>query len=251
MEWYYARNDDQIGPIDQAEFDKLVHAGTIHPGTLVWNPGMDDWVEYGEYLTSEGGVASAEEDTSVFARGTCAECGLPFPRSELIAYSGLLVCGDCKPIFFQRLKEGATLPQSMRYAGFWIRFGASLVDIVILMVVGAPIQVISTLINPFGNESGAQLILVILMTFISYLIPIAYETWFLGKHGATPGKMAFGLKVVRPDGAAISYWRAFARYFAEILSAMTLMIGYIMAAFDEEKRALHDRICDTRVVFKD
>jgi uncharacterized RDD family membrane protein YckC len=67
-------------------------------------------------------------------------------------------------------------------------------------------------------------------------------------YGATPGKMALGLKIVRPDGGPISAGRAVGRYFAEILSALTLMIGYMMAGWDSEKRALHDRIADTRVI---
>jgi len=73
-------------------------------------------------------------------------------------------------------------------------------------------------------------------------------TYFLGKFSATPGKMALGLKVLRADGEMITYPRALGRFFAEFLSSVILAIGYIMAAFDEEKRALHDRICDTRVV---
>ena len=56
------------------------------------------------------------------------------------------------------------------------------------------------------------------------------------------------LKIVRPDGAPITYLRAFGRYFAEILSTLILFIGFMMAGWDEEKRALHDRICDTRVI---
>ncbi len=60
----------------------------------------------------------------------------------------------------------------------------------------------------------------------------------------------FGLKVIRSDGSPISYWRAFGRYLGTQLSSLTLMIGYIIAAFDDEKRALHDHICDTRVVRK-
>jgi uncharacterized RDD family membrane protein YckC len=62
--------------------------------------------------------------------------------------------------------------------------------------------------------------------------------------------MACGLKVVTPEGDKITYLRAFGRYFAKIVSSLTLLIGFIMAAFDDEKRALHDRICDTRVVRK-
>jgi len=40
------------------------------------------------------------------------------------------------------------------------------------------------------------------------------------------------------------------RFFATMLSQLTLYIGYIIAAFDDEKRSLHDHICDTRVVYK-
>ena len=43
---------------------------------------------------------------------------------------------------------------------------------------------------------------------------------------------------------------AFGRHFAKYLSAMILLIGYIMAAFDDQRRTLHDRICETRVVRK-
>lgn len=86
------------------------------------------------------------------------------------------------------------------------------------------------------------------MAMITWSIHIAYPTYFLGKYSATFGKMACGLKVVRPDGEKISYARACARFFAEFLSSIILGIGYLMVAFDEERRALHDRICDTRVV---
>jgi uncharacterized RDD family membrane protein YckC len=79
-------------------------------------------------------------------------------------------------------------------------------------------------------------------------IGITYETVLIGKYGATLGKMACKIKVVTAEGGRVSYLLAFGRYFAKILSAMILMIGYLMAAFDDEKRALHDRICNTRVI---
>jgi uncharacterized RDD family membrane protein YckC len=60
--------------------------------------------------------------------------------------------------------------------------------------------------------------------------------------------MALKLRVVRADGSPVGYGLAAGRYLSKILSALILLIGYIMAAFDEQKRALHDRICDTRVV---
>jgi uncharacterized RDD family membrane protein YckC len=90
----------------------------------------------------------------------------------------------------------------------------------------------------------------IFVQLMNIVVPAIYATFFLGRYGATLGKMACGLKVVRPDGDPIGYPRALGRYFAEILSGMILGIGYLMAAFDSEKRSLHDRICSTRVVRK-
>ena len=87
-----------------------------------------------------------------------------------------------------------------------------------------------------------------LLIIAQYAIPAAYDTWFVGKYGATPGKMACNLKVVVEDGERVTYMRAFGRHFAKLLSSMILAIGFIMAAFDDQKRTLHDRICETRVV---
>jgi uncharacterized RDD family membrane protein YckC len=86
-------------------------------------------------------------------------------------------------------------------------------------------------------------------TLVNLILVIAYEVYFLSTRGATPGKMVFGLKVVRADGSGISRGLAAGRYFASWVSSITLGIGYIMAGMDEEKRALHDRICDTRVIY--
>ena len=88
------------------------------------------------------------------------------------------------------------------------------------------------------------------MVIIQLGIPIAYETWFIGKFAATPGKMACRIKVVNADGSRVSYLKALGRYFAKILSGIALLIGYIMVAFDSEKRGLHDHICNTRVIRK-
>jgi hypothetical protein len=68
------------------------------------------------------------------------------------------------------------------------------------------------------------------------------------KGGATLGKMAVGIKVVRSNGERLTKGRAFGRYWAMLLSSFTLGIGFLMAAFTERKQGLHDMICDTLVV---
>jgi uncharacterized RDD family membrane protein YckC len=60
--------------------------------------------------------------------------------------------------------------------------------------------------------------------------------------------MACRLKIVESEGGKVTYARAVGRHFAKYISMITLYIGFLMAAFDEQKRSLHDRICDTRVI---
>lgn len=84
---------------------------------------------------------------------------------------------------------------------------------------------------------------------IGLIIGIAYFVGFESSaYQATPGKMALGLIVTDSDGRRISPMRAVGRYFAKILSAMILLIGFIMVAFTERKQGLHDMIASTLVV---
>jgi uncharacterized RDD family membrane protein YckC len=68
------------------------------------------------------------------------------------------------------------------------------------------------------------------------------------ERGATVGKMAMGLRVVTSDGQRLSFMNATGRYFAKILSAIILFIGFIMVAFADKKRGLHDMIAGTLVI---
>jgi uncharacterized RDD family membrane protein YckC len=88
------------------------------------------------------------------------------------------------------------------------------------------------------------------MQLVVFAINGVYSIFFVGKYGATPGKMVCGLRVVASDGGTLSYGRATGRFFAELLSGLVCYIGYIIAGFDSQKRALHDHICNTRVVYK-
>ncbi|RJP24324.1 MAG: RDD family protein [Candidatus Abyssobacteria bacterium SURF_5] len=247
MDWYYVENGQKAGPVSDEELQSMVTTGVITSKDLVWRRGMADWRPYGDVQNQT--VALTEQ--RVFP---CVECGKSFPADEMVAYSGSRVCAACKPIFFQRLQEGARLPATLRYAGFWIRFAAKFVDWFILGVVNAVIQLsfgfMVTPPQPGAMPSAGFFIGSVLMMIAQIGVAVFYATYFVGKFAATPGKMACGLKIVTPDGGKVSYWRACGRYFAEILSAMILLIGYIMAAFDSEKQALHDRICSTRVIRK-
>jgi uncharacterized RDD family membrane protein YckC len=102
---------------------------------------------------------------------------------------------------------------------------------------------------PFGIFTPAYGAVTGMMILVNLALGMAYEVYFVSTRGATPGKMALGLKIIRADGSPIPPGLALGRYFAHWISGAILFIGYIMAGFDSQKRALHDRICETRVIY--
>jgi uncharacterized RDD family membrane protein YckC len=193
----------------------------------------------------------------------CSQCGQPSPLDQLAHFGDTLVCPNCKYSFVQKLREGVAPVQPVfLYAGFWIRFVAAFIDGIILGFTSSAVQLLllGSVYRPFANMRepmppdqamaafGAIMGTLALSMLIGVAIGASYEGFFVSRVGATPGKMALGLKVVRPNGGPVSLGRAVGRYFAKWLSSMTLGIGYIIAGFDAQKRAMHDMIVDTRVV---
>jgi uncharacterized RDD family membrane protein YckC len=257
MQWYYASQGRQSAPIDETELESLVRTGVVRADTLVWHEGLDTWKPY----SSLAGPVQPPPMPSVATgpgMGYCAECGRVFPLSELVAIGPVSICAACKPIHLQRLREGGHALGMVRYGGFWVRLVARMIDGFAVGIVGWIFQIpllflIPTNITP-GQDPATLLVprtLAILgiSTLLNVILVVTYEVYFLSTRGATPGKMVFGLKVVRADGSGISKGLAAGRYFASLVSMITLYIGYIMAGVDDEKRALHDRICDTRVIY--
>jgi len=256
MEWYYSVNGQQVGPVSDEDLENLVTAKVVGQDSLVWHAGMPEWQTYRQVKT--GAPPSLPPDQ---ASGFCTECGNPYPNSDLMAYGVSRVCVNCKGTFLQRIKQGVPLPFARHYAGFWIRFLAICIDNLILGLAGSIIflslggGILHSTHSVDPNDLGSFGPLFSGMIGIAYLlnfaISIAYQAYFLSQHGATPGKMALNLKVIRAsDGERPSVGLAIGRYFGYWLDGLTLTIGYIIAAFDSEKRALHDHICGTRVVYK-
>ena len=239
LQWYYAQDEKAVGPVEEDEFRSLAADGAISASTLVWHSGMAGW------LPCE--VALAEDNAAGAGATTCTVCEGVFEPDEVIELRGTVVCGQCKPVFVQLLREGARVDTAFEYGGFWIRAGALLLDYVFLYVCNLMVLTLSGMTAAIGAEwVGA--VAVIAAWFVQFLVPLVYGTFFVGRYGATPGKMICRLRIVRPDGEPVSYPRAFGRYWGTVLSGMTLGIGYIICAFDDERRTLHDMICDTRVV---
>lgn len=263
MNWFYAQDGQQAGPVEDGELDRLVQTGTINTTTLVWHSGMTSWQPYiqarsvapAAYAGAGGAAAvSAYANAPAPAPGQlrCSECTRVFPADEVVQIEGLNVCADCKPIVLQKLREGVRpMGAGFDYAGFWIRVGATVIDSIILGIVGAVVGfIVGAVFSGAMRNPNSQLGVVLAINGLTFLIRAVYETFFVANYAATPGKMACGLQVLRADGSRLTFGRALGRFFAKILSGIILGIGFIMAAFDPEKRALHDQICDTRVVKK-
>jgi uncharacterized RDD family membrane protein YckC len=250
MNIYYADGDRQVGPIDKTELQSLIKARKIDSRTLVWQPGMQGWEELGLFVKrkTQGGSQSVPAASPV-KQSLCSECGQAFAENDMIRFAEAWVCASCKPLFVQKIKEGVTLAGEMEYAGFWIRVGAWFIDYIIMGIASAIIYIPLTFMGVSSfDEPAAFAIIQLISTILNFIIPAIYESWFVGKYAATPGKMACKLKVVMSEGGRVSFARAIGRHFAKYISGLILGIGYLMAGFDEQKRTLHDRICDTRVI---
>lgn len=250
MNLYYAEGDRQVGPIDKVQLKSLIRARKIDSRTLVWQPGMQNWEELGFFVRrkNQGGSESLQPLPQI-KQSLCSECGQTFAEEDMIRFGEAWVCAACKPLFVQKIKEGVTLAGQMEYAGFWIRLGAWFIDYIVMAIASAIIYIPLTVMGVSSfDEPAAFALIQIVSTILNFIMPAAYESWFVGKYAATPGKMACKLKVVMAEGDRVSFARAIGRHFAKYISGLILGIGYIMAGFDEQKRTLHDRICDTRVI---
>jgi uncharacterized RDD family membrane protein YckC len=187
----------------------------------------------------------------------CAQCGKSFGPSDLVPIAGNWVCGACKPAFLSRVVAGGPgVASALRYAGVGIRFGARFVDGMVFIV---PFAIVAFLLLPsmLRTTGGKPPIFngAFLLGTLSF--SLFYEVLMLRYWGATLGKMACGLKVVRADGSSLGWGISFGRYFMYnvVISAVPfvnwilLITTAVMAGTDEQKRGLHDRVCDTRVIY--
>jgi len=254
MNWYYVQDSDRVGPVDDGELERLVAAGKVLPETLVWNETLPGWTPLRD---ARPGAAAAAAPSPPSAEPTgpgpatplavCSRCGQSFSPDQLMHFEGRTICFNCKPLFVAQMKEGIAPAVSVTYAGFWIRLLAWLIDVAIGFTVGMLIGLVFGSARAMGGRASFSPAGCISAT-LQILYGIGYETLLVGAYGATLGKMVLRLKVITPESPKVSYLRALGRYFAKILSGIILLIGFIMAAFDDEKRALHDRICNTRVI---
>ncbi len=157
----------------------------------------------------------------------------------------------------------------IRYAGFWVRFLASLIDTVVLALpLGMIVYLFSggewldfsqmqrsmefaqngEALNALQSSGSARMKWELLFeVLMAAVIIFFWKRWA----GATPGKKMLGIHVVDfKTHQAINNKQAIIRYIGYIASSIILMIGFIMVAFRKDKRALHDLMAETIVIYK-
>lgn len=134
----------------------------------------------------------------------------------------------------------------LEYVGFWPRFGASLVDTILLGIIIYP------LLTAFYGESywtSEEFVKGPLDFLLSWVFPAIAVIMFWVAKQATPGKMAVAAKIVdAKTGNAASTGQLIGRYLAYFLSGIPLFLGFIWVAFDERKQGWHDKLAGTVVV---
>ena len=242
MKWFYidtsiTDGDRRQGPFSIDEIRNFVNEGKIKEETLVWHTGETNWKAWKDY----------PEATEV-----------PEPTEE------------------ELLKQTIeTLLQSKinrkRYAGFFVRANAFIIDNIILSIFGAififlmslagmvDLTAVSDIMNQYiDNPTSTELVSKALelpgMSAFFTIWSVVQAIYFIVFHavwGATPGKKLFRIHVEMADGEKLTWAFSMFRFIASIVTQATIIfygLGYLIVLIDPQKRALHDYIARTRVV---
>jgi uncharacterized RDD family membrane protein YckC len=118
--------------------------------------------------------------------------------------------------------------------GFGDRLIACAIDGLLVFITAAPLAAAG--LSGFAIEAAAPAFAVIL---------------FWRRYGATPGKLAVFAKIVDArTGGAASTGRLVGRYFAYLISALPLFLGFAWIAIDRRKQGWHDKIAGTLVIYE-
>ena len=245
MAWFYSAGGEQKGPVEVAEFESLIATGIIRAETLVWQPGMPNWLA----------ASAARPDLLPPAMpGQLSPMPMPVP-----------IYGAQVPA-----TTGATMG-GRQYGGFWLRLLARLIDALVLMIPSVTVMILVVGTSFFTSVMGGDFSVLtsgtpmfIVAGLINACMYAAYEAFLTSTYGGTLGKMALGLRVILTDGSMLNLQQALIRHLiyagggiigalvpmAGFLNVLWILVDNVSAAFDPQKRAVHDRIANTFVVKK-
>ena len=242
MKWFYidtsiTDGDRRQGPYSIDEIRDFVNEGKIKDETLVWHSGETNWKAWKDFPEASEPPEPTEE--------------------ELLKQT------------IETLLQGRM--QRKRFAGFFVRANAFIIDNLILSVVGAlflyvmslagmlDLNAVSEIVNQYIDNPGSTdlvskaLDLPGMSTFFTIwsIVQAIYFIVFHAIWGATPGKKLLRIHVEMANGEKLSWAFSIFRFVASIVTQATLIfygLGYLIVLIDPQKRALHDYLAKTRVV---
>lgn len=235
--WYYHDIDgDRVGPVSAEAVAEAARNGTTSSASLVWCEGMADWVPLQAAAAALGLPVPPSAAMQTSAAG---ENAVPHERLLLSGEGGTAAVADVVPAGFIR-----------RWAALFID-GLVLLVPVTLVVFALALGVGLAAMDGGKNASAyAESPLLTLLVYAVYFL--ASGLYFAGmessRQQATLGKLALGIKVTDDEGRPLTFRHALGRWLSTSLSYLTFYVGFLMAAFTERKRALHDMVSRTQVV---
>jgi len=186
---------------------------------------------------------------AVMNQNFCPNCGseIQFKQAEICPKCGVRIKEPPKPI-------------GEKYAGFWIRLVAYIIDSIILLIIAFGIGFIYGIFlaisyPEFSDYSFSRPQSIGFMIFLYIIIIVIQWIYFAYQESsskqATIGKQALGLIVTDHNGNQLSFSKATGRWLAKILSGLILGVGLLMIGFTEKKQGLHDMIANTYVIYKE
>ncbi len=136
--------------------------------------------------------------------------------------------------------------ESFEYVGFWSRFGASIIDSIIIIAITLP-----TLYLIYGGDYfvSEEFVQGFPDFIISYVFPLVATILFWIYKCATPGKIALSVKIVdAKTGNNPTVSQSIIRYLGYYVSLIPLGLGFFWVAWDSKKQGWHDKMAGTVVI---
>ena len=229
-------------PTPGSSIDPLQQHYYLHDGGGVIGPIS------GEKLKDmiEGGVVKRDANVNIVGEPNW------IPIEQHPPFSGFFPAG--RPAAAVGRPRPAAAAGEAKFASFWIRAAAYAIDYVLtlgLVTIAAVIFAIVS-VTLFGQPLTEEWLDAhnLAVNVAGTAIALAYYAYFsAGPWQATPGKRICGIYLIRTNGQRVDAAFAVLRDVAYIVSALPLFIGFLMVFWSDERKALHDILCGTRVVY--
>jgi uncharacterized RDD family membrane protein YckC len=231
MEVWIGRQGERHGPYQEDQVREWLRSGQVSRDDLGWYDGLADWQPLSVLFPQER----------------------PTPPPTPNPYA--------PPLSQQPVASAAVFD----YASFWQRFGAWVIDLIILMIPSmiaaymlGGVQAythfmtqiegntdLTAALRDYAQATESSSVASIVITFIYYTL---FEA---SKWQATPGKLALRLRVTDLNGHRVSIARAGARNVVRLMSlvfGLIPLICYLAVAWTQRKQGLHDLMASTFVL---